>query len=171
MDNNETQADIIREMRTYFQAKKRGNPEHRPWHQVLSDWADRIEAAEREMAKGMSKKLDGNRSIPGNVAAMREALDKIHLIATTNINECLGDESDIHIVNLANAALAAPPRNCDRPFKTLAEFQRYYSEHGCKKGLGVVVDGEITKVPWKSNFEEWLFAPEIERKGEADGSK
>lgn len=52
-----------------------------------------------------------------------------------------------------------PKRNCDRPFKTFAEFQRYYIEHGCKKGLGMVVDGKITKVPWKSNFEEWLLAP------------
>jgi len=51
MTNNETLADIVAEMRTYFQAKKRGNPEHRPWHQVLSDWADRAEAAaERERA-------------------------------------------------------------------------------------------------------------------------
>jgi len=49
--NPETLADIAREIRYYFQAQKRsGNPEHRPWHQVLSDWADRIEAAwEREV--------------------------------------------------------------------------------------------------------------------------
>ena len=79
MSDNETQADIAVEMRTYFQTQKRnGNPEHRPWHQVLSDWADRIDAAaKREMAKGMSKKLDGNRSIPGNAAEMRKALERI----------------------------------------------------------------------------------------------
>ena len=52
-----------------------------------------------------------------------------------------------------------PKRNCDRPFKTLAEFQRYYIEHGCKNGFGMVVDGEITKVPWKSNFEKWMLEP------------
>lgn len=56
-------------------------------------------------------------------------------------------------------SIKRPKRNCDRPFKTLAEFQRYYIEHGRKNGLGTVVDGEITKVPWKSNFEEWLLAP------------
>ena len=52
-DTNETIADILREMRTYFQTQKRnGKPEHRPWHQVLSDWADRIEAAaKRELSR------------------------------------------------------------------------------------------------------------------------
>jgi len=52
-----------------------------------------------------------------------------------------------------------PKRNCDRPFKTLGEFQRYYIEHGCKNGLGMVSDGEITKVPWKSSFEKWMLEP------------
>lgn len=68
------------------------------------------------------------------------------------------------------AALAAPPRNCDR-FADLNSAQRYYIEHGCPKGLGMLVDGEIRKAPWKSQFEKWLFAPAEEQKGENDGRK
>lgn len=66
-----------------------------------------------------------------------------------------------------NAALAEPSRNCDR-FDDLYSAQRYYIEHGCPKGLGKIVDGEIRKIPWKSRFEKWLFDKE---KGENDGRK
>lgn len=49
----------------------------------------------------------------GDMAAMREALRKIHLIATTNINECACNDSDRTICKLTEEALAKPPRNCD----------------------------------------------------------
>lgn len=51
-----------------------------------------------------------------------------------------------------------PKRNCDR-FDDLNSAQRHYIEHGCPKGLGMLVDGEIRKAPWKSQFEKWLFSP------------
>ena len=61
-------------------------------------------------------------------------------------------------IEKAMCALAKPPRNCDL-FNDLNSAQRHYVEHGCPKGLGMVVDGEIRKAPWKSQFEKWLFAP------------
>lgn len=76
----------------------------------------------------------------------------------------------LSVIKKAKAALAAPPRNCDR-FDDLKSAQRHYIEHGCQKGLGMLVDGEIRKFPWKSQFEKWLFAPATEQKGETDGSK
>ena len=104
--NPEMLADIVREMRYYFQTQKRnGNPEHRPWHQVLSDWADRIEAAAREM----SKKLDKNHDIPGAAAAMREALEEQLRYWDSHIRT--RDEEQMR--KRTEAALAAPPRNCD----------------------------------------------------------
>ena len=162
----ETRADILREMRTYFQRQRRnGNPEHRPWHQVLSDWADRIEAAaERETdaairealanvmdyapgnavmrealkrilaiegygapwieAKCIAQKaLEGaqytppaaqetaNFEQPGNAAAMREALEDIQERLVASVHDGTIDPHEA--LGIVEAALSAPPRNCD----------------------------------------------------------
>lgn len=64
------------------------------------------------------------------------------------------------ILNETKKGLETPARNCDRPFKTLTEFQRYYIEHGRKKGLGTITDGEVKKAPWKSEFEKWMLEPQ-----------
>lgn len=213
MSDNETQADIAREMRTYFQTQKRnGNPEHRPWHQVLSDWADRIEAAEREMAKGMSKKLDGNRVIsnaaemrkalerildiegygapwieakviaqkalegeqctpllaqerpkneqPGNAAALREALKAAKTLLENTDFDADSDLDDAAAPVMAQiaAALAAPPRNCDR-FQTASEVSAYWNSNVRTVPLphdayGMHIDGETYPT-----FLDWLMAP------------
>ena len=161
--NNETLADIAREMRTYFQTQKRnGNPEHRPWHQVLSDWADRIEAAaEREMAKGMSKKLDGNRSIPGNAAAMREALREMRTRLVAGIHD--GSLDCYKALEIVESALAEPPRNCDR-FQTASEVSAYWNSNVRTVPLphdayGMRIDGETYPT-----FLDWLMAPAKEGK-------
>lgn len=112
MTNSKTLTDILAEMRG--QSELWGRHAVCATSQTVSQWADCIEAAaQREKVEAVNLTDEKWRRDTGNAAAMREALDKIHLIATTNINECVGDESDIHIVNLAKAALAAPPRNCD----------------------------------------------------------
>lgn len=71
-------------------------------------------AREREMSKGLSKKLDKNQAIPGNVAAMRAAL----LNARTRFASLALTESEWRTcaeshVREIDAALAAPARNCD----------------------------------------------------------
>lgn len=128
----ETLADIAREMRTYFQAKKRGNPEHMPLHQVLSDWADRIEAAakrergalvaEAEAAKDArnrvavrlreeyAEKCRECKAKSGNAAAMREA---IVIIRDMLINGGHDPQCRAKIVTICNTVLSTPPRNCD----------------------------------------------------------
>lgn len=177
----ETRDDIAREMRTYFQAQKRnGNPEHRPWHQVLSDWADRIDAAEkRERAvtdamlacKGkMAPHPDPDNApppYPGNAAAMRAALEKIVRIAEE------WDTPGIHavratlyrILEAARAALAAPPRNCDR-FATTEEAENAFVEFCARACSGKVPNwrcsitcGHINPSDWVTCCIKWLLAP------------
>lgn len=139
MTNNETQADIAREMRTYFQTQKRnGYPEHRPWHQVLSDWADRIEAAHRR-EKEQTEAIHLNEIIAvrkeaedefkhGNAAAMREVLQDVLFMAEKHAANSpatsavifdrdtgkVAREIDyLQAIEKARAALSSPPRNCD----------------------------------------------------------
>ena len=130
-NTNETLADILREMRTYFQRQKRnGNPEHRPWRQVLSDWADRIEAAavrervEREFAhKKVEEALSDEiairdekirQSAPGNAAAMREALEAFQGWYEEVRSYVYHSVKLATAVDKMRAALSAPARNCDR---------------------------------------------------------
>lgn len=133
--SSETRADIAREMRTYFQTQKRnGNPEHRPWHQVLSDWADRIEAAavrdiRAERTEAIDEALAHAEEVreakcrnceraSGNAAAMREALEELVYCKCLVTGSCGKpmDELCTHtgcIWHPYRAALSAPPRNCD----------------------------------------------------------
>jgi len=123
--NSETQSAIAVEMRTYFQTQKRnGNPEHRPWHQVLTDWADRIEAATAEKSIAQKKpKIEQ----PGNATALREAVEKWidiplpeqrYNMSSDGFVEVAEDESRWltylrKMLKELRAALAAPSRNCD----------------------------------------------------------
>ena len=153
MTNSETRADIIAEMRKRADTVVNGRvitARNFVPQETVEDWADRIEAAaKREMAKGMSKKLDGNRSIPGNAAEMRKALIKIRNEIRSYcydygdgeshkalLDRIMNDPPDytsyeksiLEIDRIVEAALAAPPRNCDR-FNTASEayiaFQRF----------------------------------------------
>ena len=152
MSNNKTLADIAREMRTYFQSQKRnGNPEHRPWHQVLSDWADRIdEALAQNEAPQMVSKLD-SAPCTGNASAMREALE----VVREDLWSLMGSSSESLRSNIAcemsrkiRAALAAPPRNCDR-FATVDEAKAEWLRTNAK----------LLSSTGLMPFESWLFAP------------
>lgn len=182
MSNNETLADIAREMRTYFQAKKRGNPEHRPWHQVLSDWADRIEAAAKREAAIHAMTCEANERLrehleialegkQGNAAAMHMALEAM-LDECCNLCDVPNQMSEsgqvcnwrnrwsgcqCKAIDKARAALVAPPRNCDR-FANTAQ------------ALGAYPDGPPIGDDWDDAdwmiFLDWLFTP-AEGGGEA----
>jgi len=107
-------ADILAEMRTYFQAKKRGNPEHRPWHQVLSDWADRIDEAARKRETG-------------DAAALRAALEDV----VKYLGDIIPTHREVELVKSARAALSAPPRNCDvgTPKEQRNRFEAFCESH------------------------------------------
>lgn len=90
-----------------------------------------------------------------NVKAMREALETICDMATPRA--AFGDSALIDRIFVEAArALAAPPRNCDRPeCQTTREAARVWR----------LEDGG------KTAYHEWLLAPSTERKEENDGSK
>ena len=169
-------------------------------------------ATEREMAKGLSKKLDGNRAIPGNAAEMRKALERIldiegygapwieaKVIAqkalegeqctppiaqespkieqqgnAAEMRKALEDTEELleHFAKPGTmlhsafflhmrdnrAALAEPPRNCDR-FQTASEVSAYWNSNVRTVPLphdayGMRIDGETYPT-----FLDWLMAP------------
>lgn len=160
--NSETLADILAEMRDGRILIGCTEYVHDPH---LMDLADRIEAAaarEREMAKGLYKKLDGNRAITGNAAAMREALTQVQIGFDGNVLGPIGDiPNDWEIAEakrlckVVDSALDAPPRNCDR-FKAADEARMaFWDTHetiwdAFKNRGGTELFYEVL---------DWLFAP------------
>lgn len=157
--NSETLADIVREMRTYFKTQKRnGNPEHRPWHQVLSDWADRIEAAHAQevrdaaMEHAVLPAVCITTTPPGNAAATRASLTQLlawldaHGDSYTYLDGTPTDEVEAiwqrrqEIVSQARAALDAPPRNCDvgTPEEQAKRFQIFCQTHHEPWRIGMI---------------------------------
>lgn len=120
---------------------------------VRADWlalCDRLEAAaerEREMAKGLSKKLDENRAITGNAAALRDALKAAQALLLNidfDADGGLDDDAAPVMANIGHA-LAAPARNADR-FATEMEAFEFYLAHTPDNGN--IIDG----------FPTWLYA-------------
>ena len=102
---------------------------------------------------------DRLRKMTGNVAAMREALEKlfIHFMCDATL---LNDRFT-PLFAIINHALASPPRNCDR-FDTKEEAAMAFAKEK-KQWIPQQVLWELA--PWL----DWLFATET--KGATDGSK
>lgn len=97
-----------------------------------------------------------------NVKAMREALEKIQRLATSD-----RPADEVEIANICRAALSAPPRNCDR-----------LSADQCKKmfehEMGIYFPKEATdrdREIARCTAYGVIDALYAERKGESDGSK
>jgi len=113
MNEQETIVDIIAEKRR--RADELEASSYRP-HQFLRERiaelrqeADRLEAAlKREMSKNVSKN-GGDFGQLGDVAQLREALEKINSLCGIGVVEI----SSFEIGSICDAALSAPPRNCD----------------------------------------------------------
>lgn len=114
----------------------------------------------------------------GNIAAMREALKRVLAAyksgAIHTCAECYRDEWDDELGDLkatVDAALAAPPRNCDR-FKTMeaarAAFRKFcrenYHSSYAAAGLDGCDDCELCDTKNMSGEDAcpfaWLFATE-----------
>ena len=170
-ENQETIADIVREMRTLGRLDEKSTDKIPRSLQALGlrTYADRIEAAakrERDSTREKSSQV-------GNAAAMLEALYAITLIDTRMLKRLLCElvEADIfdggqirntiHAVEKARQAIAATPRNCDlyRTKKELDAAYEKYREYVIMSNSNpfVAKDEMMTK-------EDWLFA---EAKGEA----
>ncbi len=179
-DNHETVADIVAAMRKY-----------RDVVIVQNKFADRIEAAHAREVEDAERR--GNHAATeaicetlekvgppydaeavGNAAKLREALIKCYQLAYEwEANEREGivgvepgakdsTETLFDIQQITTAALDAPPRNCDR-FGSCVEARAEWWKYEVLPRVEGVVGG--TEPP----FEEWLFAPATEQKGENDG--
>ena len=95
----------------------------------------------------------------GNAAALREALGKLR--AELWNNTVIAGKKKIALYEIADAALSAPPRNCD--VMSLAVARKvWFMKEIMPRLIGDLPLGK--EIP----FEEWLFAPANE-KGENDG--
>lgn len=132
----ETIADIVRDMRVYAKNSKVNGGEVDVWN-WLADYADRIEAAHKrerkagaeaaqicgEIGEMIGREAAGRQPVTdcnrlGNTAKMREALEEISREIWESIDPFCDDDCckpKRELAKIADAALAAPPRNCDRP--------------------------------------------------------
>ena len=146
-ERHETVTDIVREMRALGRLDEKATDKIPRSLQALGlrTYADRIEAAAKQEV------TDCNHI--GNAAKMREvveyALDRLLLWNYTNRYTA---RMALGVVNKLNAAISAPPRNCDRPeCATTKSAQDVWRKE----------DGG------KTAYYEWLLATST--KGEANG--
>jgi len=105
-----------------------------------------------------------------NVKAMRAALEKIRVFAKTFMDETrmrhVTDSARIDvgdIEDLANTALAAPPRNCDvgTPEEQSIRHSNYCGTNPCH---------DTTRFcNWRRCFAMWAQMPYEAKEGKADG--
>jgi len=178
-EKRETLADIVAEMRTRSREVKDAFGE-RPdgVENMLDIWANRIEAvAKRGMTEAEANALSVGGIVEAarkrerehvtgchgfdNAAAIYAALVKIHDLTNALDEECGVDPVEIR--DIARAALSAPARNCDM-YATYAEAAEAHKEYAT-----AYIMRASNKFDSPMEFDEWLFAPAAERKGDGDG--
>lgn len=105
-----------------------------------------------------------------NAKAMREALEAIANEIRTWRSSVVGiTPGERRLLNVARAALSAPPRNCDR-FRTAKDAETAFDAMCAQKRIGKCIPLGCP-VPSHTGAEScevaWLFAPA----GEAEGKK
>ena len=189
-ESKETIADIVREMRTLGRLDEKSTDKIPRSLQALGlrTYADRIEAAaKREREAGAEtaqicgeigemigreaacKESVTNCNQLGNAAAMREALDMLLGLFDSGLVEYSDscDTSDTaqiqYVIDKAEAALSAPPRNCDR-FATAKEAGEAFISETCENPCGYCTVSDECHNPLVHECGiDWLFA---EVKGE-----
>ena len=110
-EKQETVADIVKEMRQAEATWHRSEIAQLPT-QYLKEWSDRIEAAAKRECEATREKS----SRVGNTAKMREALSDACYAMFNFLKTQNGGYGEMaKALDKAKAALAVPPRNCDRP--------------------------------------------------------
>ncbi len=148
--DNETFAEIVREMRAYAKNSKVNGGEVDVWN-WLADYADRIEAAHKrkretgaeaaqicgEIGEMIGREAAGRQPVTdcnrlGNAGKMREALsDACYAMFNFLKTQNDGYEEMAKALDKAKAALADPPRNCD---VGTAEEQKQRFDVFCSRG-------------------------------------
>lgn len=182
--DTETVADVLAEIRAYG-----AQP---PPRCMWLDIADRVETAARrerdhavehatrhaeavarDNCRDCVHNPNGKNYEGGNAAAMREALVQCELFLgnvsrhghpTLNPGDkCTACDGVDELRGMVVRALSAPVRNCDlyATYTEAAEaHEKYASAHIARAS---------NKFDFPMEFDEWLFAPAAERKGEGDG--
>jgi hypothetical protein len=165
MADNETTADIIAEMRRRSDEAYKGSfnypecQENQIEYDEASEWASRLEAAhKRELSKNASKNGADFGQL-GDAAKLREALGKLR--AELWNNTVIAGKRKFELYEIADAALDAPPRNCDK-YPTFNDAIRALAD---KRGWH--------DAKWDSEryciLASWLYAPYEE--GGNDGNE
>lgn len=160
MNKQETIADIIAEMRALSNSTSDG---------IIAIngriVADRIGAAwKREKSTAEKSSAVGDR------AKLREAVEKIAAMPVVD-EECQCPECVRRrtVRDIARAALAAPPRNCDRFGGETEAMVAFLNE---KWLVGVADLKDYPFCEWshvmKAMYAKWLLAPSTEQKGGAN---
>ena len=141
-ETHETTADVIAEMREIRVRE-------------IQDYADRLEAAHRRER--------------GNMAAMREALEVID--KNTDLLDIAEDIAPklhpshsfvaVQIRKIVRAALATPPRNCDK-YATYNDAMQAFDAF-------VREQGKLGFINLYTESFKWLFAHATEKEGDNDG--
>lgn len=164
-DKQETIADIVAEMRGLVKPGETLNHTY----ELLSGLADRLEAAvkrecievaTRAATQGVNLTNEKYANTPiGNTVAMREAVEwakKKALYISRNYRTPLSLTGNIvELLAYLNAALAAPPRNCDRFGGDIDQLRE-----ACARERGMNPEEDFPEV-----FAEWLLAPSTEKEG------
>jgi len=98
--------------------------EHADWHAETNAAKEARNRIACKMRYEFSAKCRACKSAPGSAAAMREALRQISLALWSEIDPGCNDDCCApkrELARIADAALAAPARNCDRPECATAE--------------------------------------------------
>ena len=132
-NQNETTEEAIAALHRYTDFVQKHSGEITVGHDALRELADRIKAAHtREVSKAAeyaAQALNTQPDARGNIAAIREALERIdkrcRLELENPINESdpTGGLAMCDILAIADDALAAPPRNCDKGFRDIEEYR------------------------------------------------
>lgn len=189
-ESRETVADIVAEMRDHVVSAKAWKAGIKPG--VVMDFAGRIEAAAkrdedhavehatrhaeavaRDNCRDCVHNPSGKNYEGGNAAAMREAAVSVYysLEKLRPFSLHLDDVGRMrefnHIICLAknrlDAAISAPPRNCDKMPDIDNLTMHDLAKSPCKSTLECASREELLALV------RWLFAPAAERKGEDDG--
>lgn len=172
---NETVADVVDEMRRFAD---------RHWMhdegQNVRLFADRIEKAVSSETPAARHNACCVSQTIHNAAAMREALENIAEYARTA--RCHTEDAHVlgyldQIEKWAESALSAPPRNCDR-FATLYDAVVAWGRED--QGWidwpddDATDDNDLINIlsgDQEHELLDWLFAPDVEKKGEDDEQK
>lgn len=99
----------------------------------------------------------------GNAAKLREALSKFCAYSAVVLNAGMFNRVHLEaLLSMANAALSAPPRNCDRFGGDNAKLQKvYYSE----RGKECDPRDHYSRQAYLVGYGNWLLAPATEKEG------